>query len=80
MYATRVPSFFLASEDPWLRSCAVYAVGVLHLQKLEPELHKFESASDPALRDSVQAALQRLSGEADPTQAPVPPGMGSGVG
>jgi len=70
----------LASEDPWLRSCAVYAVGVLHLQNLEPELHKFESAADPALRDSVQAALQRLSGEPDPTQAPVPAGMGSGVG
>jgi hypothetical protein len=70
----------LASDDPWLRSCAVYAVGVLHLQNLEPELQKFESAADPALRDSVQAARQRLSGEPDPTQAPVPAGMASGVG
>jgi AAA family ATP:ADP antiporter len=70
----------LASEDPWLRSCAVYAVGVLHLQNLEPELHKFEAAPDPALRDSVHAALQRLSGEPDSTQAPVPAGMESGVG
>jgi len=70
----------LASDDPWLRSCAVYAVGVLQLRNLEPELHKFESAADPALRDSVQAALQRLSGEPDPTQAPVPAGMASGVG
>jgi len=70
----------LASEDPWLRSCAVYAVGVLHLRNLEPELHKFESADDPALRDSVHAALQRLSGEPDPTQAPVPAGMATGVG
>lgn len=70
----------LASEDPWLRSCAVYAVGVLHLQNLEPQLHKFQAAADPALRDSVQAALQRLSGEPDPTQPSVPAGMASGVG
>jgi hypothetical protein len=55
-------------------------VGALQLRQLEPELHKFESAADPALRDSVQAALQRLSGEVDPTQAPVPAGMASGVG
>ena len=70
----------LASEDPWLRSCAVYAVGVLHLQRLEPELHKFASATDPALRDTVHTALQRLAGEPDPTQATVPAGMASGVG
>jgi AAA family ATP:ADP antiporter len=73
-------STLLASEDPWLRSCGVYAVGVLHLHKLEPELHKFGTAADPALRDSVQTALQRLSGEPDPTQATVPAGMASGVG
>jgi AAA family ATP:ADP antiporter len=70
----------LASADPWLRSCAVYAVGALQLRNLEPHLHKFEASSDPALRDSVHAALQRLSGEPDPTQAPVPAGMASGVG
>jgi AAA family ATP:ADP antiporter len=70
----------LASEDPWLRSCAVYAVGALQLRNLEPQLHKFESSADPSLRDTVHAALQRLSGEPDPTQAPVPAGMASGVG
>ena len=70
----------LASEDPWLRSCAVYAVGALQLRNLEPKLHKFEASPDPALRDSVHAALQRLSGEPDPTQTPVPAGMASGVG
>ncbi len=73
-------STLLASEDPWLRSCAVYAVGALQLQNLVPELHKFESTSDPMLRDSVHAALQRLSGEPDPAQATVPAGMASGVG
>lgn len=70
----------LASEDPWLRSCAVYAVGALHLQGLEPELHRFEGAADPALREGVQVALQRLAGEPDTTQATVPAGMASGVG
>ena len=70
----------LASEDPWLRSCAAYAVGALQLRNLEPQLRRFESSADPALRDTVHAALQRLSGEPDPTQAPVPAGMASGVG
>jgi AAA family ATP:ADP antiporter len=70
----------LASEDPWLRSCAVYAVGVLRLQGLEAELHRLEGAGDPVLREGVQVALQRLSGEPDTTQATVPAEMASGVG
>jgi ATP:ADP antiporter, AAA family len=70
----------LSSEDSWLRSCAVYAVGALRLQNLEPELHRLAEAADPALREGVQVALQRLSGEPDTTQATVPAGMASGVG
>ena len=70
----------LASEDSWLRSCAVYAVGALRLQSLEPDLHRLAEAADPALREGVQVALQRLSGEPDTTQATVPAGMASGVG
>jgi ATP:ADP antiporter, AAA family len=70
----------LASEDSWLRSCAVYAVGALRLHNLEPDLHRLAEAADPALREGVQVALQRLSGEPDTSQATVPAGMESGVG
>jgi ATP/ADP translocase len=70
----------LASEDPWLRSCAVYAVGALRLHNLEPDLHRLAEAADSTLREEVQVALQRLSGEPDTTQEIVPAGMASGVG
>ena len=70
----------LASEDAWLRSCAVYAVGALRLHNLEPDLHRLAEAADPTLREEVLVALQRLSGEPDTTQTTVPAGMASGVG
>jgi hypothetical protein len=72
----------LASEDPWLRSCAVYAVGALHLHGLEPVLDRFESSSDAVLKDAVRSARQRLAGEAPAaeTQEPAPSDMGLGVG
>jgi hypothetical protein len=69
----------LASEDPWLRSCAVYAVGALHLRVLEPDLQRFAGAADPALREGVQVALQRLSDQPDSPQPSLPGGM-VGVG
>jgi AAA family ATP:ADP antiporter len=70
----------LASEDSWLRSCAAYAVGALRLHNLEPELQKLAEGPDDAIRETVQAALNRLSGEPDTTQAPIGVGMESGVG
>jgi AAA family ATP:ADP antiporter len=59
----------LASDDPWLRSCGVYAVGMLRLSALEPELDKLAAADDPLLRETVRAAKLRLAG-ADPDQPP----------
>lgn len=70
----------LASGDPWLRSNAVYAAGVLRLQNLEAELHRLEESADPVLRQHVQLALQRLSGEAEGVPPAVPAGMSGGVG
>jgi len=71
----------LASGDAWLRSCAVYAVGALQLHGLAGEVRRYKSASDPALRKGVQAALERLAGESDPAQhRPVPAEVGMGVG
>jgi hypothetical protein len=44
-------------------------------------LRRFEEASDPVLREGVQAALQRLAGESDPAQhRPAPPEMAMNVG
>jgi AAA family ATP:ADP antiporter len=72
----------LASEDAWLRSCAVYAVGTLQLHGLEEEIRRFETSPDPVLQASVRTARRRLSGEGAPsvTQEPAPADMDIGVG
>jgi hypothetical protein len=53
----------LASEDPWLRSCAAFAVGALRLETLAPELERLSDADDPLLRETARAARRRLAGE-----------------
>ncbi len=79
--AERAVATLLASEDVWLRSCAVYAVGVLQLRSLAPQLRRFEDSDDPVLRESVSTARRRLAGEAAPAvQEPAPPDMDPGVG
>jgi AAA family ATP:ADP antiporter len=72
----------LSSEDPWLRSSAIYAVGALQLHGLAAELKRFESDPDPVLKQSVKAARRRLAGEKEaPVQAePAPAELGLGVG
>lgn len=72
----------LASEDAWLQSCGVYAIGALRLYELEPALDRFESTSDAVLKDAVRSARKRLAGEttAAETQEPAPSNMGVGVG
>jgi hypothetical protein len=51
----------LSSEDPWLRSCAAYAIGALGLKELEPRLRAWADAADPLLRETVRQAQRRLS-------------------
>jgi AAA family ATP:ADP antiporter len=72
----------LASEDPWLRSCAAYAIGAMQLESLREELDRLEREPDPAMRQTVQAAKRRLAGLSEPAslQEPVPASMGVGVG
>lgn len=72
----------LASEDSWLRSCAVYAVGTLQLHGLDDELTRFAESGDEALKESVKAARRRLAGELQPQppQQPPPADLGMGVG
>jgi AAA family ATP:ADP antiporter len=75
-------STLLASEDAWLRSCAVYAIGALQLEDLQGELSRFENATDPVLRDSVRNARRRLAGETDTIvlHPPAPPAIDFGAG
>jgi AAA family ATP:ADP antiporter len=51
----------LSSDDPWLRSCAAYAIGALGLKELEPRLSAWADAADPLLRETVRQAQRRLS-------------------
>ena len=73
----------LASDDPWLRSCAIHAVGTLQLRSLAPELKRYEAADDPLVRQSVAVARARLAGDSgallDP-QHPAPADLDTGVG
>ena len=73
----------LDSEDPWLRSCAIQAVGTLRLGGLVPQLKKYEGAADPLVREAVVAARARLAGDTrgllEP-QHPAPPDLDMGVG
>lgn len=61
----------LASDDPWLRSCAAYAVGTLGLKSLEPALDRWVDDPDPLLRETVRSAKERLARAAEePAVAP----------
>jgi ATP:ADP antiporter, AAA family len=72
----------LNSEDSWLRSSAIYAVGALQLHDLEAELKRFDSDPDPVLKQSLKTARRRLAGlgETRAPQEPAPAGMSLGVG
>jgi AAA family ATP:ADP antiporter len=80
--AEQAVATLLASEDSWLRSCAVYAVGTLRLHGLDETLRRFETTGDVVLRESVRTARRRLAGEAEPAplQEPAPADLGMGVG
>lgn len=53
----------IASDDPWLRSCGVWAVGALHLDALAPELERLAASDDPLMRETVRTARERLVSE-----------------
>jgi hypothetical protein len=48
------------SADPWLRSCAAYAIGELHLSRFAPLLERWATDPDPLLRATAGDALQKL--------------------
>ena len=58
------------SADPWLRSCAAYTIGELHLARFAPLLDEWTRDPDPLLRASAVEARQKLKEAATRT-----PGM-----
>lgn len=48
------------SDDPWLRSCAAYAIGELNLAKFAPVLDRWTGDPDPLLRAAAAEAQQKL--------------------
>jgi ATP:ADP antiporter, AAA family len=50
----------IASDDPWLRSCGAYAVGVFGLRSLEGQLNRLLNDSDPLLRETARGSKLRL--------------------
>jgi AAA family ATP:ADP antiporter len=57
------------SDDPWLRSCAAYTIGELHLHRFAPLLERWTREADPLLRASAEEALQKLKAAATATTA-----------
>jgi AAA family ATP:ADP antiporter len=52
------------SDDPWLKSCGAYAIGIFGMKSLECELDRCLSDSDPLLRETARAAKLRLEASA----------------
>ena len=53
-------SELVSSEDPWLKSCGAYAIGLLQMDSLAGELDRCLSHPDPLLRETARAAKLRL--------------------
>lgn len=51
----------VVSEDPWLKSCAAYAIGSLGLKALAHELDKWVEADDALLRETARQAKDHLA-------------------
>jgi AAA family ATP:ADP antiporter len=50
-----------STGDPWLRSCAAYAIGALGLRSLAPRLEAWAGDPDPLLREAVRQARAKLA-------------------
>jgi ATP:ADP antiporter, AAA family len=74
----------LASDDPWLQSCGIHAVGTLQLKGLAPELNRYDDSADPLVRHSLAKARRRLSGGDSrgllEPQHPAPASLDTGIG
>jgi ATP:ADP antiporter, AAA family len=50
----------MLSQDPWLKSCAAYAIGELRLSRFVPQLKEWADHPDPLLRATAIDALGKL--------------------
>ncbi len=50
----------IGCEDPWLRSCGAYAIGMFRLQTLRGQLESCLNDSDPLVRQTAVKALEQL--------------------
>ncbi len=48
------------SEDPWLRSCAAYAMGEMRLTRFARRLDDWATDADPLLRATAIDAREKL--------------------
>jgi hypothetical protein len=70
----------VASEDPWLKSCGVYAVGALRLSGLREQVAALATVDDPLLRETARAAQARLDAAEPAADAhPSPAGPDTGI-
>ena len=56
----------LASEDSWMRSCGLFAIGTLELRHLEPELDRALVGTDPLERQAALRAKTHLAPADEP--------------
>ncbi len=59
------------SGDPWLQSCAAYAIGELHLARFADAVDRWADDADPLLRATAQAARVKLKAHATATSVDV---------
>jgi len=59
-------SMLALSGDPWLQSCAAYAIGTFELRTLAPALDQWIDAEDPLLRETARQARRKLSQDQGP--------------
>ena len=53
-------SVLMLSRDPWLQSCAAYAIGEFRLTQFEDQVEKWRTHPDPLLRATAEDAARKL--------------------
>jgi hypothetical protein len=53
-------SVLMLSQDPWLQSCAAYAIGEFRLVQFEDQIEKWCRHADPLLRATAEDARRKL--------------------
>jgi ATP:ADP antiporter, AAA family len=57
----------MATNDPWLKSCAAYAIGIFRLTNLASALDEYLESDDTLLRETARQAKEKLAVERRPS-------------